>query len=188
MDTAWKSAFAIAYHGLCSQVTYTSGLVSMQHVVSEFVVELKSLADTRRLGKILAELLAPPVTLALHGTLGSGKTELARAIACALGVPSDEVTSPTYVLVHRYNGRVPIYHIDLYRVKSLAEAWDLGLDEIFESESLTIIEWADKFENFLPDKLFRCNIELLDDGSRRATLEARGSAASEWINLFARSW
>lgn len=162
--------------------------MAMQESSSAVVIELKSLATTRKLGELLAQKLTEPTTVALCGTLGSGKTELTRSIAIALGVPSEEVTSPTYVLVHRYAGRILMYHVDLYRLKSLAEVWDLGLDEFFESKCVTIIEWADKFEECLPDEHIRCELDVLEDGSRTATFTARGQRNADFLSWLASAW
>src|SRR5687768_3712119 len=93
----------------------------------QWQTRLASLADTDDLGKRIAAHLQVPMTIALCGPLGAGKTQLVRSLARHLGVASELVTSPTYVLVQRYRGAVTIYHLDFYRLKSIDEVWDLGI-------------------------------------------------------------
>lgn len=138
------------------------------------IVPLPSLAATRQLAVTLADQVKLPLTLALVGDLGAGKTQLVRFIAEAAGVPAEEVTSPTYVLLQRYCGEYVIYHFDFYRLDSAAEAWDLGIDELFEQKVLVVIEWADKFLQCLPDDHLRLELEQLGDERRVASLTATG--------------
>jgi len=100
-------------------------------------------AETSRLGGQLASGLEPGAIVLLRGDLGAGKTAFVRGMAGAVGVPEDEVSSPTFTLVQEYRGRLRLYHVDLYRVASAAEADDLGLDELSASGILAI-EWAEK--------------------------------------------
>jgi tRNA threonylcarbamoyladenosine biosynthesis protein TsaE len=142
---------------------------------------LASLADTDFLAERLASHLEVPMTLALSGALGAGKTQLARSLAAHLGVPADLVTSPTYVLVQRYRGRVIIYHLDFYRLQSVAEVWDLGIDEWLHEPVLTLIEWADKFPQALPDDALRCELVAEPDGTRTASFTASGPRSEAWL-------
>jgi tRNA threonylcarbamoyladenosine biosynthesis protein TsaE len=105
--------------------------------------------ETERLGRALAELLAPGDVIALCGPLGAGKTRLAQAIGAGLGV-TEPVTSPTFNLVHDYVGRVPVLHLDLYRLRGPEEARDLGWDELLQAGGVVLIEWADRVELLLP--------------------------------------
>lgn len=147
--------------------------------------QLSGLDDTRELAVRLAGSLAVPLTspmmLALCGPLGAGKTQLVRFLAEQLGAPLDLVTSPTYVLMQRYRGRVDILHLDFYRLNSVAQAWDLGLDEWLEEPSLTVIEWADKFPETWPDNYIRCDLVLSEEGSRWAHLEGVGERGVRWL-------
>jgi tRNA threonylcarbamoyladenosine biosynthesis protein TsaE len=141
-------------------------------------VRLNSLEDTQRLGEALARSVQVPLALALCGPLGAGKTELVRSVASYLGVPREQVTSPTYVLVQRYRGTIDIVHLDLYRLKSAEEVWDLGVDEWLAEPVLTILEWADKFPQVWPDDVLRCDLALDADGSRLAQFTASGQRAT----------
>ncbi len=93
--------------------------------------------------------LAPGDVVALSGDLGAGKTCFVQGLAAALGV-TEPVVSPTYALIHEYQGRIPLYHVDLYRVRTAVQAKDLGLDEYLFGTGVTAIEWADKAESLLP--------------------------------------
>jgi tRNA threonylcarbamoyladenosine biosynthesis protein TsaE len=128
-------------------------------------------SDTQRLGAALADLLPPGTVVALIGTLGAGKTRLVQAVATALGVPPGNVTSPTFVLVNEYwGGRMPLYHIDTYRLKDEDEFLALGPEEYFESDGLTFVEWADRVIDLLPDERLTIEIEVASDSERSITL------------------
>ncbi|MEX2169396.1 MAG: tRNA (adenosine(37)-N6)-threonylcarbamoyltransferase complex ATPase subunit type 1 TsaE [Pirellulales bacterium] len=127
----------------------------------------RSVADTDRIGAELAAELQSGTVVALIGTLGAGKTCLVQAIAAALGVPRDVVTSPTFVLVNEYRqGRLPIFHFDAYRLKDIDEFLELGPEEYFDANGLTFIEWADRVAHALPKE--RLEIELsIEPGDAR---------------------
>jgi len=109
-------------------------------------IQLNSRGDTRRLGRTLALCLTPGDLAILEGDLGAGKTFLVRSLARALGVPSDvPVTSPTFELVHELPGRVPLVHVDLYRLESDAAVEALGLDEHIGRRSIVLVEWGKRF-------------------------------------------
>src|SRR6516164_7772954 len=108
------------------------------------IVDLPDPTATQAFGRRLGRRLWPNVVIALIGELGSGKTQLTRAIAEGLGIADSRVvTSPTFVLVQEYQARLPIYHFDAYRLKSEAEFADLGAHEYFESNGVCLVEWAD---------------------------------------------
>ena len=131
-------------------------------------------ADTDRFGAALAAALPPSTVIALLGTLGAGKTRLVQAVAVALGVPADAVTSPTFVLVNEYAGRLPVFHFDAYRLRDEDEFLQLGPDEYFESPGLTFIEWADRVESCLPRRRIEIRAEPTGETSRRFTTTALG--------------
>jgi tRNA threonylcarbamoyladenosine biosynthesis protein TsaE len=108
------------------------------------------LEDTRALGADLAARLAPGSVLALDGPLGAGKTHLAQGLAAALG-HDGPVTSPTFTLVHEYTGgRLPLFHLDFYRLDTAEEVTALGWEEYLELGGIVIVEWAGKFPELLP--------------------------------------
>lgn len=113
--------------------------------------QLRDLIATQSFAEDLARAISSPITIALNGTLGAGKTQMARYFCEAMGVPADAVTSPTYVLLQRYRGqRFEIYHFDFYRLENALQVWDLGFDELQESQAILLVEWADKFPECLP--------------------------------------
>jgi tRNA threonylcarbamoyladenosine biosynthesis protein TsaE len=112
--------------------------------------------------------------LALIGELGAGKTALVRGIAAGLGAPPDSVSSPTFVLIHEYRGRLPLIHVDLYRLHTNAEAESIGLSDCFTGHSITAIEWADRFPTLLPDDRLEVRLIHRSPATRKAQLAALG--------------
>jgi len=138
-----------------------------------------SLAETDQLGRLLAERLPDGTVVALIGTLGAGKTRLVQAVAEASGVPKGIVSSPTFVLLHEYDGERPIYHFDAYRLADADEFRRLGPDDYFEGTGLTFVEWADKFPKVLPDERLEIRITVQDDDVRSFELVAFGARYAE---------
>lgn len=124
--------------------------------------------DTERIGHQLAAGLEPGAVILLHGDLGAGKTAFVRGLAAGLGVPVEEVSSPTFTLVQEYHGRLRLYHVDLYRIATAAEAEDLGLDDLAEG-GVVAIEWAEKLARTPPGAI-DVRIEDLGGDDRRVTL------------------
>jgi tRNA threonylcarbamoyladenosine biosynthesis protein TsaE len=153
--------------------------------MNEFSFLAASEADTERLGQMLADTLPAGTVVALIGTLGAGKTRLVQAVAAALGVPRDGVTSPTFVLVNEYTGgRLPIYHIDAYRLRDEDEFRELGPEEYFDGAGLTFIEWADRVESCLPPDFLRIDIEVVGDEQRRFTVSASSAVLMSLVGSF----
>jgi tRNA threonylcarbamoyladenosine biosynthesis protein TsaE len=126
--------------------------------------------ETQELGRQLAASLRRGDVLALAGDLGAGKTQFTKGLAAGLGVESD-VTSPTFTLVHEYDGgRLPLIHIDLYRLDDEQEVLGIGLDDYLESDGVTLIEWADKFEALMPRGARWVRFQILDGDEREITL------------------
>lgn len=139
--------------------------------MSEWTFTANSEADTDRLGKQLADELTPGTVVALLGTLGAGKTRLVQAVATALEVPAEDVTSPTFVLVNEYlGGRMPIYHFDAYRLKDEDEFLELGPEEYFDGAGITFVEWADRVESCLPKQILRIEAKVTGDTQREFTI------------------
>jgi tRNA threonylcarbamoyladenosine biosynthesis protein TsaE len=143
--------------------------------MNEFVFDAADERDTDRLGAALAAALPPSAAIALHGTLGAGKTRLVQAIAAAYGVDRADVVSPTFVLCAKYEGRQPIYHLDAYRLRDEDEFRELGIEEILSSSGLVIIEWADKVPGCLPDERLEIEIEVTGPTARRFALRGFGA-------------
>lgn len=113
----------------------------------EFSIQSNSVEETLRLGRRIGDQLRGGEVLAVVGPLGSGKTHLIKGIAMGAGAEDDKgVNSPTFVIVNQYTGRLDIYHIDAYRLESVAEFEMLGFDDLCYPESIVLVEWADKVE------------------------------------------
>lgn len=136
-----------------------------------FQVELADEAETERLGRAVADVLVPGVVVGLVGPLGAGKTRLARAIAEALGVHPGAIASPTFVLIHEYEGRMPVYHFDVYRLASPAAFEDLGAADYWKAGGVCLVEWAGRVRDLLPADAWWAMIEPIDASSRRVRID-----------------
>lgn len=143
--------------------------------MSSFVYEANDESATAALGAALASVLEPGTVVGLYGTLGAGKTRLVQAIADACGVRGQQVVSPTFVLLQEYEGRIPLYHFDAYRMRTEDEFLELGPDDYFEGSGLALIEWADRIEGCLPAERVEIHVEVTGDLSRRMEVRAVGA-------------
>lgn len=138
--------------------------------------------DTRAIGRALAPVLRARDAVALMGELGAGKTTFVQGVAQGLGV-DDAVSSPTFVLVKEYVGRLTMAHADVYRLERVQDVVDLGLDEIADGEAVLLIEWGDAVEQLLPTDRLRVALTGEDptgaDESRRIVVEAVGPG---WVD------
>ena len=139
------------------------------------VLTTNSADETTQLGRKLVEHLRPPKLVLLRGDLGAGKTTLIKGIAEGFqAAAQEEVTSPTFTLIHEYRGPgVVVYHIDLYRVDTPRELMTLGLDDLLDDDAVLLIEWGDKFERFRRERDVEISIERTGETSRRITLATR---------------
>lgn len=128
-----------------------------------------STKETFELGGRLGRKLAGGQVILLDGPLGAGKTVLAQGIANGLGI-LDAVTSPTFTIINEYNGRLTLYHADLYRISSEEEYDQLALEELVNNRSIAVVEWPDIAGDHLPDSAYRVTIQILDDGRRRVCI------------------
>lgn len=122
---------------------------------------LSSVEEAQAFGESWAADLVGGEVFALHGVLGAGKTQLVKGLARGLGYRGD-VTSPTFTIVHEYiGGRLPVYHIDLYRIESEKDAIDIGLEEYLPGEGVTVIEWPEKIYDLLPPQTQHWELEVV---------------------------
>jgi tRNA threonylcarbamoyladenosine biosynthesis protein TsaE len=128
-----------------------------------------SAEETIALGRTLADMLAPPKLVLLRGDLGAGKTTLVKGIAAAFEAAAEEdVTSPTFTLVHEYRGRrANVYHIDLYRVDTARELETLGLDDLRTDDSVLLVEWGEKFPRLLRERDVEISLERESENGRK---------------------
>jgi tRNA threonylcarbamoyladenosine biosynthesis protein TsaE len=145
-----------------------------------------SLAQTQRLGARLGELLRGGELLLLDGDLGTGKTSLTQGIAEGLGV-REMVSSPTFTLLKEYEGRLPLYHFDLYRLDDASEILDLGFEEYFESNGVCVVEWAYKAEHLWPNEHLRVRLKVVSETKRNMILTGQGPHYIELLFEFRRS-
>ena len=137
-------------------------------------IVLKGLKETEEFGQKLGSLLEGGDLLSLTGDLGAGKTTLTKSIGIGLEI-SDYITSPTFTLINEYKGRVWLYHFDVYRLEGVEDLLDLGYEDYFYSDGVTIVEWGDKIEDILPENRININIKKgkkLDE--RIVTLSGKG--------------
>lgn len=126
----------------------------------------KSAEETIELGKRIGAFLLPNDVIALIGSLGAGKTTLIQGIAEGLDV-KDYITSPTFIIINEYQGRLPFYHIDLYRLDEVKDIEDLGIEEYFNRGGVCVIEWAEKLKDLMPKKAEKVEIEIISENGRK---------------------
>lgn len=133
----------------------------------EQIINIANEEVTYEFGRQLADKLQPGTVIAMVGDLGTGKTTLTKAIAKGLGV-EETITSPTFTIVKEYDdGRMPLYHFDVYRIGDIDEMYELGYEEYFYGQGVSIVEWADLIEELIPDEAIRINIEYgANEGER----------------------
>lgn len=138
----------------------------------ELIVESHGVGDTHKLARHLLKQLPGRVVMALHGDLGSGKTCFVQGLAAALGIKRP-VTSPTFTLIHEYKGSRPLVHVDLYRLRDSLDALMLGMEEYFDSEGITAVEWADRAADLFPEEAIHLYFEILPGShARRITIRS----------------
>ena len=142
----------------------------------ELTLISESAEETQNIGRIIGEGLSSGDVVALTGELGSGKTCITRGIARGLGVPEEyQITSPTFTLINEYPGRVTLYHVDIYRLSGSQDLKDMGYEEYFYGDGITVIEWAEKIKDILPEDEERLNIRLryIDENKREIKISGR---------------
>ncbi|MDQ1272938.1 MAG: tRNA threonylcarbamoyladenosine biosynthesis protein TsaE [Planctomycetota bacterium] len=150
------------------------------------IFKTSGMEETMRFGKKLGMLLSPGDVVALVGELGAGKTTLVKGIVQGLGVTDRRaVKSPTFSLVHTYEGRMPVYHFDAYRLEDTQEMLDIGSDEMISGDGVAIVEWADKVSGCLPKEYLQITLTAVSAHERKIELRIYGYRYDEIIkNLF----
>lgn len=128
--------------------------------------------ETKQLANKLANFLQPGSVITLEGDLGAGKTTFTQGLAKGLDIES-VVSSPTFTIVKEYQGRLPLYHMDAYRLEFSDE--DIGFLEYFEGDGISVVEWAQFIEDYLPEERLIITIEFLDEQSRKLTFKSIGT-------------
>ena len=140
----------------------------------------RSPEHTRNVGREIGQRANQGSVIALCGDLGTGKTVFAQGIAAGLGVKAI-VTSPTFVIISEYAGRYPFYHVDTYRLSSSRDMQELGYEEYFYSDAVTVIEWAQRIEDLLPEEYLRVEFKVVDESSRQIILVPFGRKYVELV-------
>ncbi len=136
----------------------------------------RSVNDTIKIGKVIAGNLNSGDIICLFGELGSGKTVLVKGIAEGLGIKRERIISPTFVLIHQHlEGRLPLYHFDLYRLKSVSAILGLGYEEYFYNEAVAVIEWAGRLKYLLPKEFLKVELSFKKQTQRLLEFTAKGS-------------
>ncbi|MEW6378315.1 MAG: tRNA (adenosine(37)-N6)-threonylcarbamoyltransferase complex ATPase subunit type 1 TsaE [bacterium] len=156
--------------------------------IRRLIIFTLSPQETHDLGKVLGELLGESSSrgqlVALSGNLGAGKTCLVQGILRGLKVQDRYLTSPTFTLINEYGGTVPVYHFDVYRLASPQELEELGYEEYFFGQGVTLVEWAEKIEDLLPEDHLTVVLEYLGTDSRRLLFIARGEDSEKLLGRF----
>jgi len=154
--------------------------------VSSVEITSSSTEQTRKLGMKLGKLAAPGDIILLVGKLGAGKTCLTQGIARGMGI-KEYTTSPTFVLVREYPGKLPLYHIDLYRLDRIEEVAQLGLDDYIYGKGVCVVEWAEKGLSVLPDEHLLIEIQTVSSTKRKLSFVPLGKRYMEMLSKLKRA-
>ena len=147
-----------------------------------------SVEQTRLIGQLIGDQLAPGTVIALDGTLGAGKTHLTQGIAAGLGVPAGSVVSPTFTICIPYEARLLMLHLDAYRIKSPEEVDQFGLDESVSDGVVLVVEWASRIETLLPPIDLKIQISQIAQDSRELSFEPTSATGQELTQGVAKAW
>jgi len=157
----------------------------------KFILSFKTASadQTKKLGRILGEKLASGMVIALIGDLGTGKTVFAKGVTAGLGLRNEkEVTSPSFVVINEYQGRMPVWHVDLYRLKNSGEVEDLGWEELMSPPGVTMVEWAEKALALFPEDRIEVHLEWVNEMERKLLFIGRGEKARELVEGLGENW
>jgi tRNA threonylcarbamoyladenosine biosynthesis protein TsaE len=149
--------------------------------VKSLEIVSNSAEQTRKIGMKLGKLAASGDVILLVGPLGAGKTCLTQGIAHGLGIP-EYTASPTFVLVREYQGKLPLYHIDLYRLDKIEEVTQLGLDDYLYGNGVCVVEWADKGLSVLPEEHLIIEMQIVSPMKRKLSFMPRGTRYLEMLS------
>ena len=142
----------------------------------------QSVKETLNLGRCIAKYLRQGDIVCLWGKLGSGKTVLTKGIALGLGIPKDDIISPTFVLIREcQEGKFPLYHFDLYRLDKLSTIAGLGYEEYFYGEGVSVIEWADRLKKLLPQEYLKIKLQVRGAQQRKIEISSSGRRYTKLI-------
>ena len=146
------------------------------------VLQTKSASETIRIGRDIGSLLRPGDVVALVGELGAGKTQFIKGLAEGAGVGKPTyISSPSFTLINEYPGRVPFYHVDLFRLEREKEAEELGLEDYFQGDGITAIEWADKIPSLLPKEMLLIHIAYTGKNARSLEIIGKGKRYEDLV-------
>jgi tRNA threonylcarbamoyladenosine biosynthesis protein TsaE len=150
---------------------------------TKVVLQTRNTLGTIQIGKSIGSLLLPGDVVALVGELGTGKTQFIKGLAVGVGIGKPTyISSPSFTLINEYKGKIPFYHIDLFRLRAEKEAEDLGLEEYFQSGGITAVEWADRIPSLLPREMLWIQISYTGKNTRSIEILGRGKRYEALIN------
>jgi len=150
--------------------------------LKKVIFQTKSSAETIRIGKSIGSHLLPGDVVALVGELGAGKTQFIKGMATGIGVGKPTyISSPSFTLINEYPGRIPFYHIDLFRLEREKEAEELGLEDYFQGKGIAAIEWADKIPSFLPKEILLIHIAYTGIHTRSLEIIGKGKRYQDLV-------
>jgi tRNA threonylcarbamoyladenosine biosynthesis protein TsaE len=158
----------------CEMRVISSVENTMNGHTAKLSVTSRNPEETFLIGKIIGRNLIEKDVVALVGDLGAGKTCLTQGIARGLGVPDEyQITSPSFTLINEYQGRMMLYHFDLYRLSRASEMDDMGYEEYLFGKGVSVIEWADKVKDILPDETLFIMINYADENARNIIISGQ---------------
>lgn len=138
--------------------------------------------ETFQLGSKLGRLLRPGDVVNLNGSLGAGKTLLVKGMGTSLNVPEEFITSPTFTIINEYDGTYPLYHFDVYRLERGTELEDIGYEEYFYGNGITVVEWGNLFSDYLPDDRIDVSIEQVGEQERKIEIAGTGLRGQQIVD------